>query len=96
MPVGDLVCDNVGGEGQLGWTNTEMWDEAQILRNGVLIAILNSGETTFVDTLLGTSGAGLHEYQIRPFADGVAGSSVSCSVLVDPEPVVLFDCSAID
>ncbi|NRA74323.1 MAG: hypothetical protein HRU16_00155 [Planctomycetes bacterium] len=96
LPVGDLVCDNVGGEGQLGWTNTEMWDEAQILRNGVLIAILNSGETTFVDTLLGTSGAGLHEYQIRPFADGVAGGSVSCSVLVDPEPVVLFDCSAID
>ncbi len=96
LPVTDLVCDNVGGEGQLGWSNSEMWDEAHVLRNGSLIAILDSGATTFVDTLLGTSGAGLHEYEIRPFADGIAGSSSSCSVMVNPIAVVLFDCNAID
>ncbi|MEE2882877.1 MAG: cytochrome c peroxidase [Planctomycetota bacterium] len=96
LPITDLVCDNVAGDGVLGWSNSELWDEAHVSRDGSLIAILTSGESSFIDTILGTSGAGLHVYEIRTFADGVPGLSTSCSTLVNPESVVLFECNAID
>ncbi|MGE4620222.1 MAG: hypothetical protein AAEJ04_10495 [Planctomycetota bacterium] len=96
LPATNLGCANVEGEGILGWSNSEIWDEAHVSRDGSLIAILSQSESSYVDALLGTSGAGLHTYSIQMFTDNVSGSATSCSVLVDPEPVVLFECDSVD
>ena len=93
LAVTNLVCDNSGGDGVLSWTNPEPWDEAHLLLDGSIIAVLSSNETEYTDFLLPSAGAGIHSYSLRPIVQGIAGALASCSLVVTPTQVVLFNCS---
>jgi len=94
LAVTNMVCDNsAGGDGNINWTNPEPWTEAHVMRDGSIIAILNAAETSFVDTLLPSAGAGSHTYSVRTFVDGLNSELSFCSVVVAPSQVVLFNCT---
>ena len=95
LPVSSLNCNNNGGIGILSWVNTEVWQQAEIHRDGLLIAILTENENTYQDDFLGNAGSGLHQYQVRTFFDGLSEGESSCSLLVEPTPVVMFQCEPI-
>ena len=93
LAVTNLLCDNSGGNGVLTWTNPEPWDEAHLLLDGSIIAVLSSNETEYTDFLLPSAGAGIHSYSLRTFVEGLNGELTSCSLIVAPSQVVLFNCS---
>jgi len=95
LPVSSLSCSNNGGIGILSWVNAEVWEQAEIHRDGQLIAILTGNENTYQDDFLGNAGSGLHQYVIRTFFDGLTEGESSCSLLVAPNPVVMFQCDPI-
>ncbi|OUU25153.1 MAG: hypothetical protein CBC13_02420, partial [Planctomycetia bacterium TMED53] len=95
LPVSSLNCSNNGGIGVLSWVNTEAWQQAEIHRDGQLIAILTGSENTYQDDFLSNSGSGLHQYVIRTFFDGLTEGESSCSLIVAPAPVVMFQCDPI-
>ena len=92
LPVADMICDSTNGDGNISWTNAEPWQEAHVLRDGLIIAQLTGNEASHTDTLLPSAGAGTHSYSIRTFVDGLNSDLASCSVQVAPTPVVLFTC----
>ena len=95
LPVDSLSCSNNGGIGILSWVNPEPWQQAEIHRDGQLIAILTGSENTYQDDFLGNAGSGLHQYVVKTFFDGLTQGEASCSLLVEPDPVVMFQCEPI-
>ncbi|MGE3163672.1 MAG: hypothetical protein AB7O52_02095 [Planctomycetota bacterium] len=76
--VSALVCANTGSGVDLSWTNSDVYDQIQVLRDGTLVATLPGTATTFSEGLPDAS----YVFGIRAFIGADFSPLVSCNVQV--------------
>ena len=86
----NLSCTADSGNVTLTWTNPVSYDSVTITRNGEEAAVLEGTESTWSE-----EAEGEITYEISGTVEGVRSCSVSCTVVVPPEPPADFTCSAL-
>ena len=86
-PPYKLACAVDGTTVALSWTEPEIFDRVEILKDGAFLTVLPGGAAGFNDTNV---APGPHTYALRAFVGASAAEPVVCLVTVVPAP---FDAS---
>ncbi|MEM7166522.1 MAG: hypothetical protein AAF581_13735 [Planctomycetota bacterium] len=86
-----FICTANGFQVLLSWTNNAAYDAIAVTRDGVQIATLTSGESSYNDAGL---AAATYTYTLTGSVSGISTSTVSCIVTVTPPPPLSFTFSA--
>jgi len=78
--VDALTCQRIPGFNILDWQNTQLYDAIDIRRNGVALASVGGGETSYSDPV---SWEGTFTYTVEGIVDGYASAGTECQVTVD-------------
>ena len=95
LAVTGLTCSIDGLDAALSWTNGEVYDAVEVRRNGVLLASLAGGATTYDD--LGAP-AGQHDYGVQGVVGTTASPVEECSLVAvaPPGAVATLTCTVVD
>ncbi len=88
-PVTINSCTHQAGGTQLDWTNTEGYDEIEILREGVSIATLGGTAVIYLDP---APGPGNHQYSIVARLVGLDSLPASCVGSIPPDAPTMASC----
>ncbi len=86
--VTGVACTSTVDGVLVSWTNPEVFDSIQVLRDGVLVVELSGTQTSYLDDSV---GPGTYTYAVVSITDGYASAPVDCTVTV-PDPVVNLTC----
>lgn len=87
--VSSLSCVMNGSLVDISWSNTHLYDNLRISRNGVIVATLPGTATTFQDN----PGSGVHEWSVVGILQSVSSPSVLCSQTIEPQAPTGLVCS---
>lgn len=75
----DLTCDSdcMFNDVDLAWTSGEVYLEIRVLRDGVVIATLPGGDTSYMDAAL---ASGVYDYTIEGDCAGGLTESIDCTI----------------
>ena len=89
-PVVLFECEPLTGGVLLSWTNTDTYDQIQIMRGSELLVNLGGGSTQTFDSQV-ASGAVI--YTLTASKDNVSASSVQCMATIPSAPILDLTCS---
>ncbi len=89
----ELLCGEASSICYLSWSEPIAYDQVKVIRNGILIGEINSGEGQFEDPD-GVIGS-IREYSVQGILNGVESPLSNCSISVDGEvePPVGLTCN---
>ena len=94
LPPSQLVCDQQMLDVTLSWNPGESYDTVKIRRDGLLIAEIPGGETSFEDP---SPDSGQHSYTLVAAVGADQSPQVSCVVNVSlVEPVLNLSCQQVE
>ncbi len=82
-PPAELTCAADGLSVALSWTEPEIFDRVEILKDGALLTVLPGGVASFLDMNV---RPGDHVYALRAFLGTSRTESIACQVTVLPAP----------
>lgn len=88
--IAALSCTAGSGSIGLSWTNGEVYDAIQVLRDGGLLATIAGTDTSYLDA---AAPAGVRLLQLVPIIDGLSGPTASCQVDLPPASVSGLACA---
>ena len=93
LAVETLTCESVDADGVLTWTNPELYDSIDIVRDGVTIATLGGTDTTYTDV---APGFATYEYEVVAIT-ALCSTATGCTLeVVCPVPAVTdFACAVL-
>lgn len=94
LPIESFTCGQDVLNVALSWSNPQAYDSIEVRRDGVAIATLGGGDTSYTDV---NPGAGEYAYSLVPSAGGLDATPVSCLALVSTVNAVSdFTCVQFD
>ena len=87
-----LNCVNQGGDASISWTNGEVYESIEVIRDGQVIALLGGTATTHVDL---APGGGVHQYLLQGVVGGFNSTPIGCGLSFDPQAITSFSCTRV-
>ena len=94
VPVSGLICDGGPGGITLSWTNEDVYNAVEVIRNGVVLVTLIGSLETFTDA---NPETGIMDYTVRALEAGLPSlDSPACQVSLAPGAVTDLICDVPD
>ncbi|MDE0961313.1 MAG: S8 family serine peptidase, partial [Planctomycetota bacterium] len=87
-----LNCVIQGTDAALSWTNGEIYQSVEVIRNGQVIAVLAGTATSHVET---APGGGVHLYLVQGVVGGFNSTPIGCGLSIDPQAITSFSCTPV-
>ena len=87
-----LNCVNQGGGASISWTNGEVYESIELIRNGQVIALLGGTVTSHVDS---APGGGVHQYLLQGVVGGFNSVPIGCGLSFNPQAITSFNCTRV-